>query len=222
MGQASQGGDLFFYSGEGATSGGDVTVRGGNSPIDNTLSFAVGGSVILQSSDAAIDGGSIFILAGEDTQAAGANGDITITTGDAASATSVAGDDDDATTPITSTLTFDTTPIIIDNSYFEIQEDSENVVFRADPTSILSYNGKTLIRSVSDYIVPAVPTTNIAPANDPLLTDTAYRLNQLQNSLEILINALSQCQHGLLETVDEFGIPDSCEAYVPSFTPALP
>merc|ERR1712137_1085360 len=240
-GQASQGGDLFFYSGEGATSGGDVTVRGGNSPIDNTLSFAVGGSVILQSSDAAIDGGSIFILAGEDTQAAGANGDITITTGDAASATSVAGDirfnagsgdslgdfvidgdDDDATTPITSTLTFDTTPIIIDNSYFEIQEDSENVVFRADPTSILSYNGKTLIRSVSDYIVPAVPTTNIAPANDPLLTDTAYRLNQLQNSLEILINALSQCQHGLLETVDEFGIPDSCEAYVPSFTPALP
>merc|ERR1712137_166332 len=217
MGQASQGGDLFFYSGEGATSGGDVTVRGGNSPIDNTLSFAVGGSVILQSSDAAIDGGSIFILAGEDTQAAGANGDITITTGDAASATSVAGD-----------IRFNAGSgdslgdIVIDNSYFEIQEDSENVVFRADPTSILSYNGKTLIRSVSDYIVPAVPTTNIAPANDPLLTDTAYRLNQLQNSLEILINALSQCQHGLLETVDEFGIPDSCEAYVPSFTPALP
>merc|ERR1712130_1088491 len=88
-------------------------------------------------------------------------------------------------------------PIIIDNSYFEIQKGSESVVIRADPTSIISYNGKTVLRSVSDYIIPAVPIANIAPANDPRFTDTAYRIAQLQNSLEILINALGQCQRSV-------------------------
>merc|ERR1712014_296669 len=171
-----------------------------------------------------------------------ANGDVTISTGIAAAGTSVAGDirmnagsgdtlgsvvidgdDDDDATSVEGEVLFDTTPVIVDNSYFEIQRDSESVVFRADPTSIISYNGKTVLRSVSDYLIPAVPTFNIAPANDPRLTDTAYRIAQLQNSLEILINALGQCQHGLLETVDSVtGIPDSCTSNVPSFVPVLP
>jgi len=244
VGKASQGGDLFFYGGSGASNGGDLTVQGGNSPFEegDTLSFKVGGSVITQAADAAIDGGSIYILAGDDSAADTANGEITISTGTAAATTSVAGDirfnagsgdtlgsvvidgdDDDDDLTVDGEVVFDTTPIIIDNSYFEIQKGSESVVIRADPTSIISYNGKTVLRSVSDYIIPAVPIANIAPANDPRFTDTAYRIAQLQNSLEILINALGQCQHGLLETVDSVtGIPDSCTSNVPSFVPALP
>lgn len=79
--------------------------------------------------------------------------------------------------------------------------------------NILEYRGKTLLRSVSDYPVPVVRTDVIEENSDFFLTETTYRVALLQNSLEILVNALSQCQHGLFETLDEFGIPDSCVAF---------
>jgi len=217
-GDASQGGDLFFIAGQGNTLGGDLLVQGGQQVVDSDISFAVGGSVEIHAGDGQIDGGAITISAGVND--IGQNsGDIVI--GNAPNV-DFAGDvrfncgsgdvlGDVVVGDFSDEFILQDTPLVIQDSFLLITDGDDEVIFRADPTNIVQYNGKTLLRSVSDYLVPAVPTFNIAPINDPLLTQTAYRVNQLQNSVEILVNALSQCQHGLFETVDSQGIVDSCD-----------
>merc|ERR1712130_344704 len=234
------GGDILFNAGDstGDGIGGDIILIPGQASNGNhgkiylgtdSSNAAASFPLEIQRPDLVSGNGGDTIIQGQNTQS-GPAGDLYILSGQSTGLQGaplylIPGDanQDFDNNEEQGDIVFDTTPIIIDNSYFEIQKGSESVVIRADPTSIISYNGKTVLRSVSDYIIPAVPIANIAPANDPRFTDTAYRIAQLQNSLEILINALGQCQHGLLETVDSVtGIPDSCTSNVPSFVPALP
>jgi hypothetical protein len=214
-GAATQGGDLFFRGGNGGTTGGDLVVRGGDATLDPfDHAFDVGGGVIVASGNGQIDGGNINVYGGPNA------GSITIQT----NSQTVAGDiylnagsgptmGDIAIGDAGRTFILDETPLTIQDSFLHIVDSSEEVIFRADPMSIFEYNGRTLLRSVSDYPVPAVDTAAIPPASDTDLTETAYRVAELQHSLEVLVNALSQCQHGLFQTVNEFGLPDSCVAF---------
>jgi len=209
-------------AGDGLTTGGDVTVRGGNvnTPLIgvNELAFEVGGGVIIAAGNGQIDGGGVNIYGGPST--AGNGGNVEISTDSSTASGNIflnAGSGptlgDVAIGDQSTTFIIDTTPVVIHDSYFQITDGDENLIIRADPMNIVEYNGKTILRKVSDYLVPAVDTTDIDDLSDLELTQTAYRLASLQNSLEILVNALSQCQHGLFETVDEFGLPDSCPEF---------
>merc|ERR1739848_29135 len=153
--------------------GGDVIVESGTGAVDGgdiLLTSNIGGSVLIETDE--INAGSIFINAGSGSTL----GDVQI--GDTSAGVLIA----DAN-------------LVIENSYLEIQEGAERIIFRADPTNILEYNGKTILRSVSDYPVPVVPSDRIEVDDDLEFSLTALRMAQLQNSLEILVNALSQCQH---------------------------
>merc|ERR1712100_702614 len=194
-GTSSQGGDIFLTWGSGGTFGGTVSLRGGSELLDTDdydFAFPIGGDVIVESGTGAVDGGDILLTSN-------IGGSVLIETGDTSAGVLIA----DAN-------------LVIENSYLEIQEGAERIIFRADPTNILEYNGKTILRSVSDYPVPVVPSDRIEVDDDLEFSLTALRMAQLQNSLEILVNALSQCQHGLFRTLDEFGVPDSCEAFTTS------
>merc|ERR1712000_727887 len=217
-GTSSQGGDVFLTAGSGGTFGGTVSLRGGSELLDTDdydFAFPIGGDVIVESGTGAVDGGDILLTSN-------IGGSVSIETDDInagsifinAGSGSTLGDVQIGDTSA-GVLIADAN-LVIENSYLEIQEGAERIIFRADPTNILEYNGKTILRSVSDYPVPVVPSDRIEVDDDLEFSLTALRMAQLQNSLEILVNALSQCQHGLFRTLDEFGVPDSCEAFTTS------
>jgi hypothetical protein len=87
-----------------------------------------------------------------------------------------------------------TPPVVIDNSYLQLVNGFDEVLLQADPTSIFSHNGLTLLRSESDYDVIQVDTTPVTNSNQ------YERLVDLQHTLNAIINSLSQCQHGLFYT----------------------
>merc|ERR1712137_971325 len=170
-GAATQGGDLFLNGGQGTTLGGNVIVRGGSvnvpAPLPNSNAFDVGGGVFLASGNGQISGGNINIYGGSGATGGGAisiNTDSTVASGsiflNGGSGNTLG---DIAIGDQSRTFILDTTPLVIQDSYLTITERSEQIFIRADPQEILTYNGKTLLRSVSDYLVPAVDTT---PIND--------------------------------------------------------
>ena len=213
-GAGTQGGDLFFIGGASGSLGGDVFVTGGDATPDAyDNAFDVGGAVVMESGNGQIDGGSINMYAGQgsvliSTDSATASGNIYLNAGSGPTMGDIV-----VTGTNIQAFVLDTTPLVIRDSHLEI-ENAENILtIRADPMSIVEYNGKTILRSVSDYPVPAVSTAVIAPTSDLELSVTAHRLAELQNSIEILLNTLSQCQHGLFQTNNQFGLPDSCVAF---------
>jgi len=218
MGQesaATQGGDLFFLGGNGQDIGGDVRVVGGLSLGADSNAQSVGGGIIIESGNGQINGGNINIYGGSGTTAGGsvlittdstgASGDIYLSAGSGPTMGDITIGDEALL------FTLDGDFLTVHDSYIRMESGVDNIEIRADSSSILSYNGRTILRSVSDYPVPLVPQTTIVGDTD--FSETAYRLGQIQNSIEILVNALSQCQMGIFQTVNPNGTPDSCEAF---------
>jgi len=203
---AESGGDLDIFAGDGSD-GGDLILTAG----DGT--FALGGAVNIAGGYGTETGGDINILAfdfdtgiGGDILFSAGNGiggrggDIIINAGSSVIPGAV------QIGPVANTLEIsDSAIVVIENGFIQLIGSASLLEITPNPTSIISYNGETLIRSKSDVFVPDVDDITLVT-----IANQYERVRELQNTLNALVNALSQCQHGLFQTFDGLGNPRDC------------
>ena len=214
-GMAALGGDLHLIAGEGLTggdliaaggpgfpfAGGNVQITGGEGNYNGgNVVFRAGSSII---STSGTDGGNIVISAGDGSANAGNGGDVTFNAGTGVE------NGDVIIGPNAGAININEMPIIIEDSYLQFQTGEQEIIFKADPISLITYKGRTILRTLSDITVPYVPEHDILGAYR--FRGGAGVVQQLQTTYQAIIHALGQCQHGLLE-VREF---DGSLAYCP-------
>jgi len=206
---ANDGGDYNIISGSGGTNSGNTNIFAG-AGTDN-----VGGDIEFSSGDGLLNGGFFGIIAGTAINNTGS--DVTFSAGDSNTILGLAGNIylNAGSGGVLGSVTVASAAsvgiiaqIFVSNSFLELQDEvtGDELLFQADSSSIIEFNGFTIIRSLADFPV-LYPDTGIA-----VDANTQYsEMRKLQNSFNTLLNDLGQCQHGLIQTFKADGVtPSAC------------
>ena len=206
---SSNGGTLEIVTGYGSINAGNLNVKAGAGTKDD------GGSITFTGGDGNQNGGLVTFAAG--SSAAGAAGGITLTSGSASiaqpgtkagniylNAGSGATLGDVQILNARNALLSTTSVTLFD--YLEIVSSSQDdIIIQANPESVVSYNGQTLLKD-RIFNVQQVPNVFLnyvvgqEPLDFPLVA--VQQMQYLQDTVQNLINTLSQCGHGL------FSVPE--------------
>ena len=206
---SSNGGILELRGGGGSVTGGAIDIQAGTGGLDD------GGSITFTGGDGNQNGGLVTFVAGSST--GGTAGSISITSGSASTAvgsTAVAGDIylnagsgsalGDVQILNARNFNINSNSVTLFDYLQLISSSGDDLVIQANPESVVSYNGQTILKD-RIFNVQQVPNVNLVytvpePADFPLVA--VQQMQFLQDTVQNLINTLSQCGHGL------FNVPE--------------
>jgi len=214
---SNNGGSLILNAGDGATTGGNLNLNAG------TGVSSLGGNAIITSGDGLANGGGVFVTTGSGST--GAAGSISVTAGSTTTTNALGGSvylNAGSGSSLGSVTVSGGSGLVAaqgvssillgDSLQIYSNQQPTGLVFEANPESIVSFEGRTLIkdRQYSVQVVPAVvispPTGTIAPY--PITLELATLVAQIGSTVQNLNNALNQCGHGLISTGT--GDPNEC------------
>lgn len=231
LGQQSQsgnGGALKIIAGQGSTNGGNLDLTAGSGSLSD------GGSVTFTGADGTLGGGSISFTAGSSNVSPGSvainaglgsgagvglgnsyGGSIYLNSGSGNGLGNVIIENANQLYVETATV------VLLDYLLLQHGQNDDQLIFSANPESILSFNGQTLIKDRIFSVQTVDPTPITAPNPQPGYFDLpiVQRVEDLQDTVQNLISAFSQCGHGLFTTVDAAGNPAYCILPGPVPTP---
>lgn len=209
----ASGGDYNIVAGEGNDAGGTLFLLGGSNGLPTGVSQN-GGNVFFEAGFGHNNGGSVFVNGGFGQE--GEGGSISFSAGNVAvnqggSITFNAGNGfsntrgDIVVGPSASSLYVDAAEVAISADFVTLISGANNLLITSNPNAILSYNGRTLLRSTVAITldVPSYITASDFPS-------TYGILNSLSNNLQAVVCALGQGGHGLVNLVSTIDSNNSC------------
>mmetsp|Transcript_13217 Transcript_13217/g.22632 ORF Transcript_13217/g.22632 Transcript_13217/m.22632 type:complete len:687 (-) Transcript_13217:39-2099(-) len=187
------GGDLFVVGGDGVTQGGDVIVRGGDGAA------SLGGDVEIIGGDGTTRGGAIIFRAGNGFLRDG--GDIIVSSEDGPVILSARGTVNDGIIhvgPAVNRFYVDEVPVRIENGEIIIRGGSDYVTIANDDDRVVSWNGVPVLKE--SQVIP-VPLAD----EDPNAITIREDISNLSIDYNNVLEALSQCGHGLVHSVTQPG-----------------